>query len=74
MEFGIRNSELGMNPHPPTVELPAGIVPSGRSTTRSPLQPSQSRNEYTRPSISGDSVPAEVNRCRYSSTGVRISW
>ncbi len=24
MEFGIRNSELGMNPHPPTVELPAG--------------------------------------------------
>jgi len=51
----------------------AGIVESGRSTTRSPLQPSQSRNEYTPSSVCGDSVPADVNRCSGSTTGVRTS-
>ena len=34
----------------------AGIVESGRSTTRSPLQPSQSRNEYTRSNVRGEKL------------------
>ena len=49
------------------------MVPSGLKTTRSPLQPSQSRKEYTLRNRLGVSVPVEVNRCRYSRVGVLTS-